>query len=160
MSSNLSGTSLGGYGVSTYERDHCTCVYCGFDGRSFDTWMQLSIDHVRPRSSGGTDDPENLVVACGACNCITSRMQFPSEMSVDEIIEAKRRRVAERRKAFYDHWLQRVAPRYLDRPLPDVGSRAVPGDTPPVNQAEACNDVVPNGLAVSRNVGEQGMGTS
>ena len=114
MSTNLSGTSLGDYGADTYERDHFTCAYCGFDGRAFDTWMQLSIDHVRPRSSGGIDDPANLVVACRACNCITSRMQFAPEVSIDEIIRAKRKRVAERRQAFYDHWLRLVAPRYLN----------------------------------------------
>lgn len=119
--------------------------------------MQLSIDHVRPRSSGGTDDPENLVVACGACNCITSRMQFPSEMSIDEIIEDKRRRVVERRKAFYDHWLQFVAPRYLDRPLPGMASRMVLGETPPLNQIDVFDRVDPDGLSLTGNV--EGKGT-
>ncbi len=27
-----------------------------------------TIDHVLPRSRGGTDDPENLVTACRPCN--------------------------------------------------------------------------------------------
>lgn len=37
-----------------------TCTYCG---EPADT-----IDHVRPRSFGGTDDPENRVPACVSCN--------------------------------------------------------------------------------------------
>lgn len=36
------------------------CVYCGAPA---DT-----IDHVIPRSKGGTDDPDNLVPACRDCN--------------------------------------------------------------------------------------------
>jgi hypothetical protein len=28
----------------------------------------LHVDHVVPRSAGGTDTPSNLVVACAACN--------------------------------------------------------------------------------------------
>ena len=49
MPDDISGTSLAGYGAETYECYHCTCVYCGFDGRGFDAWMQLTVDHLRPR---------------------------------------------------------------------------------------------------------------
>jgi len=106
---------------TTYERCHFTCVYCGFDGRSFDAWMQLSIDHIRPRSCGGTDEPCNRVAACGSCNCITSRMQFAPEMNREEILDAKRAYVAESRRGFYNEWITRVAPRYLERPLSPMG---------------------------------------
>jgi len=44
-----------------YKRDNNTCQYCG--ARS-----KLTIDHVIPRSKGGTDSWENLVVACSSCN--------------------------------------------------------------------------------------------
>lgn len=44
-----------------YERDGRECVYCGSNEK-------LSIDHVFPRSRGGTDDPQNLVTACMKCN--------------------------------------------------------------------------------------------
>ena len=81
MSSDLPGTSLADYGEDTYQRYHFTCVYCGFDGRTFDSWMQLSIDHIRPISCSGSNEPDNLVVACRACNSITSRMKFPDGMS-------------------------------------------------------------------------------
>lgn len=38
------------------------CWYCGCDG------VDLTLDHVMPRSRGGADDPENLVPACRPCN--------------------------------------------------------------------------------------------
>jgi hypothetical protein len=44
-----------------YKRDNHTCQYCG--ARS-----KLTIDHVLPRSRGGEDTWENLVVACSSCN--------------------------------------------------------------------------------------------
>ena len=120
MAKNLNGTSLGGYGQETYKRYHYTCVYCGFDGRFFDNWMQLSIDHIRPRSAGGTGDADNLVVACRSCNSITSRMAFSEEETRKEILEKKRGRVALRRKEFYELWKTDVAPSHLDRPLQKI----------------------------------------
>jgi 5-methylcytosine-specific restriction endonuclease McrA len=124
MSSDLAGTSLIGYGAEIYEKYHYTCVYCGFDGRPFDSWMQLSIDHILPKSMGGKDDPSNLVVACRACNSITSRMSFRKDQTPQEIVVEKRQRVLERRREFYEHWSKTVAPRYLDRPLPEVKKKS------------------------------------
>lgn len=43
-------------------RDVHRCQYCGMNGRP------LTIDHVIPRSQGGIEGWENLVVACVACN--------------------------------------------------------------------------------------------
>lgn len=115
MPDEISGTSLAGYGAKTYERYHYTCVYCGFDA-----WMQLTVDHIKPTSTGGTDDPDNLVPACHACNSITSRMPFTDTVSREDILAQKRARVRKRRAVFYKHWLETVAPRFLDRPLPGV----------------------------------------
>ena len=39
-----------------YKRDHNTCQYCGSKSK-------LTIDHVIPRSKGGDNSWENLVVA-------------------------------------------------------------------------------------------------
>lgn len=44
-----------------YKRDKNTCQYCG-------ATTKLTIDHVIPRSKGGDDSWENLVVACSSCN--------------------------------------------------------------------------------------------
>jgi len=47
-----------------FERDRNTCQYCG---RRF-TKSELTIDHVVPRSRGGRDTWENVVLACMKCN--------------------------------------------------------------------------------------------
>lgn len=118
MPEKISG-SLGDYGVETYKRYHFTCVYCGFDGRPFDSWMQLSIDHIRPKNSKGDNSADNCVVACRACNSITSRMKFDNETR-EEIIEAKRKRVIERHKKYFSKWQELVPPAYFEMPLPET----------------------------------------
>lgn len=45
-------------------RDRNTCQYCG---RVFSP-SELTLDHVIPRSRGGTSTWENLVACCKACN--------------------------------------------------------------------------------------------
>jgi 5-methylcytosine-specific restriction endonuclease McrA len=47
-----------------YKRDRYTCQYCGARPRS----EELTIDHVIPRSQGGTSTWENCVLACLDCN--------------------------------------------------------------------------------------------
>lgn len=44
-----------------YKRDDHMCQYCG-------SIKNLTIDHVIPRSRGGQDTWENMVVACMPCN--------------------------------------------------------------------------------------------
>lgn len=45
-------------------RDMYTCQYCGGQpGRT-----ELTVDHIMPRSRGGTTHWENVVAACGPCN--------------------------------------------------------------------------------------------
>lgn len=46
------------------ERDRFTCQYCG----AFAPNVQLEVDHVVPVAAGGTDELENLVTSCFACN--------------------------------------------------------------------------------------------
>jgi 5-methylcytosine-specific restriction endonuclease McrA len=43
-------------------RDKHTCQYCGKGGGD------LTIDHIMPKSRGGRDEWENVVVACLRCN--------------------------------------------------------------------------------------------
>lgn len=47
-------------------RDNYTCVYCGDKRGPFD------VDHVMPRSRGGSDEEKNLVCACRVCNMAKS----------------------------------------------------------------------------------------
>lgn len=44
-----------------YKRDDNKCQYCG-------STRHLTIDHVIPKSKGGSEDWSNLVVACSQCN--------------------------------------------------------------------------------------------
>lgn len=45
------------------DRDGTKCHYCGCDCSD-----DVTVDHVVPYCSGGTDDLSNLVVACRKCN--------------------------------------------------------------------------------------------
>jgi 5-methylcytosine-specific restriction endonuclease McrA len=45
-----------------FARDGGKCVYCS-------STTQLLLDHMQPISQGGTDDPDNLALACKKCNC-------------------------------------------------------------------------------------------
>jgi 5-methylcytosine-specific restriction endonuclease McrA len=47
-----------------FKRDGFTCQYCGAHPPS----VVLHVDHVHPVSQGGTNDIDNLVTACEACN--------------------------------------------------------------------------------------------
>jgi 5-methylcytosine-specific restriction endonuclease McrA len=46
------------------KRDHYTCQYCGAQPGG----EAITIDHVVPRSQGGTSSWTNCVAACDACN--------------------------------------------------------------------------------------------
>lgn len=49
---------------NVYIRDDYTCQYCGAFGEE----IELTFDHVTPRSKGGGTHWENIVTACGMCN--------------------------------------------------------------------------------------------
>src|SRR5699024_10116299 len=53
------------------KRDGNHCQYCGSS-------RNLTIDHVLPRSRGGTDSWENLTTACDQCN-VTKGNRTPKE---------------------------------------------------------------------------------
>jgi 5-methylcytosine-specific restriction endonuclease McrA len=58
-------------------RDGFQCQYCGRRPHQRD----LNIDHVIPRSRGGADTWENLVISCRACNLKKGR-RTPPEASM------------------------------------------------------------------------------
>lgn len=49
------------YRQQVFTRDGFKCVYCGSP-------ENLVLDHVIPKSRGGSDKPENLAAACSQCN--------------------------------------------------------------------------------------------
>lgn len=52
--------------LAIYLRDGLACAYCGV-GIETDG-VRLTLDHVKPHSTGGNTDAANLVTACGRCN--------------------------------------------------------------------------------------------
>lgn len=59
--------------LAIYHRDNFRCVYC-FQPKLKDyNGETLTLDHIVPRSKGGSDLPTNLVTACVGCN--SSRQQ-------------------------------------------------------------------------------------
>ena len=55
-------------------RDGHKCVYCG-------STENLTVDHIRPKSKGGTDTADNLATACRPCN------QAKGSMHVDVFLQ-------------------------------------------------------------------------
>ena len=56
-----------------YGHQHGKCYYCGER-----VGKKYHVDHVVPVSRGGTNWPDNLVIACGHCNC-TKNDRMPHE---------------------------------------------------------------------------------
>ena len=58
-------------------RDSFTCQYCGASPRK-DIAVTLQVDHVKPRSKGGSWKEENLTTACVDCNVGKGATEIPS----------------------------------------------------------------------------------
>lgn len=56
-------------------RDHYSCQYCGVKS------VSLTIDHVIPRSKGGTDSWDNVVACCQSCN-VKKGNRTPKEANI------------------------------------------------------------------------------
>lgn len=48
------------------KRDNFQCQYCGRSPKK--DGCKLHIDHINPRSKGGTNEPSNLITSCQECN--------------------------------------------------------------------------------------------
>lgn len=60
------------------------CEYCHADERW--QFVRFTIDHVLPRSRGGTDDVENLALACRNCNERRSnRTEYRDPQTTEEV---------------------------------------------------------------------------
>jgi 5-methylcytosine-specific restriction endonuclease McrA len=68
-------------------RDHNSCQYCG---KRFPT-SELSIDHLIPRSQGGTTCWENVVCACTRCN-VKKGGRTPEQANMHLVSKPKRPR--------------------------------------------------------------------
>jgi 5-methylcytosine-specific restriction endonuclease McrA len=51
--------------LAIYLRDGLACCYCG---ATLEDGAELSLDHIRPYSKGGSNEASNLVTCCKRCN--------------------------------------------------------------------------------------------
>jgi len=90
----------------TYIRDEYKCVYCDTDLKSrFNDWMSIEIDHIVPKSKGGSDDLDNRATSCSACNSF-KHSYIPNNfenMSREELIKAIRKKIKIKREM----WMER-----------------------------------------------------
>ena len=74
-----------------FQRSNCRCVYCGRDLLAdFDAFMIAEEDHLVPKSKGGKDEAENIVIACAVCNRLKGNYT-----PTDEYDSAKRKEYIE-----------------------------------------------------------------
>jgi len=53
--------------LAIYLRDGFTCLYCLHDLHDADP-RDITLDHLKPTSRGGSNEAGNLVTACRSCN--------------------------------------------------------------------------------------------
>ena len=75
------------------------CEYCRFPAAFAEVPFQ--IDHIVARQHGGTDDPDNLALACCFCN----RHKGPNLSGVDPASRKVVRLFDPRQQAWEDHFL-------------------------------------------------------
>lgn len=51
--------------LAIYLRDGMACMWCG---SGVDNGAQLTLDHIKPHSKGGSNDATNLITCCKRCN--------------------------------------------------------------------------------------------
>lgn len=70
----------------TFRRDIFTCHYCGASAPD----VVLTIDHILPKTLGGTDAPDNLVTACADCNSGKTSTKPDEQIAASVSAEAQR----------------------------------------------------------------------
>ena len=64
------------------ERAGDVCEYCRLP-QSAQAWVRFHVEHIRPRQHQGTDDLDNLCLACERCN----RFKGPNLASIDSVTQ-------------------------------------------------------------------------
>ena len=67
------------------------CAYCGVHEN--EVGSELELDHFHPRAAGGTDDLDNLVYCCSACNRIKGDF-WPAQPTANRLLHPLRDVVA------------------------------------------------------------------
>ena len=66
------------------ERANRYCEYCHADERW--QFIRFTIDHVRPQSAGGSDEADNLALACRNCNERRGNRMSGRDPGTDEMV--------------------------------------------------------------------------
>lgn len=81
-----------------FKRDGFQCAYCGKTPPE----VSLEVDHIEPKSKGGSDDVNNLVTACFDCNRGKKNIKLdkiPNKINDNlEILKEKEEQLKEYRK--------------------------------------------------------------
>ena len=72
--------------LALYKRDGFSCVYCG-------STLNLQLDHLHPRSKGGSNHKSNLVTACRSCNKAKSNRIIPGRNREQKIRNYRKERL-------------------------------------------------------------------
>ncbi|MDD5111120.1 MAG: HNH endonuclease [Candidatus Altiarchaeota archaeon] len=77
------------------ERNGFTCQLCGAGAGDSDPYnprrkVVLHIDHIKPKSQGGTDDRSNLRVLCSTCNQAKANIGMPTETTLNLLARFRR----------------------------------------------------------------------
>lgn len=84
------------YRFQILQRDEFACVYCGDSGKG----VILEIDHVVPKSRGGTDAKSNLATSCEPCNRSKTNT-MPTDEMIREVLERDQYAVYQSRSSRY-----------------------------------------------------------
>jgi hypothetical protein len=85
---------------------HFRCGYCGVS--EVDSGAELTLDHFQPRSQGGTDEVDNLVYCCHACNTYKGTSYQPD--APERILHPRRDTLSEHLLAQADGTLLPLTP--------------------------------------------------
>ena len=100
--------SLRGYGREIFERDNFTCQYCGLNGRVFENWLMLSVDHLLPNDDPERYDTKWQVTACQFCNTAKNKEKYV-KTTPEDMVKQKRKKIMETRNEYFQFWIENVA---------------------------------------------------
>ena len=80
------------------------CEYCGEDFLArFNECFHAQLDHVYPKSKGGSDEPSNLAAACVTCNALKWDYTPSGKTRAEQIADAARY-IQEQRRVEEEKW--------------------------------------------------------
>jgi 5-methylcytosine-specific restriction endonuclease McrA len=106
--------------LAIYLRDRFTCLYCLRDLHDADP-ADITLDHIKCKSDGGSNHESNLVTACRSCNC--SRQDKPLARFAGKETRAHIRRNTKRKLAPYRKLAKAILAGEIDYSAADVETR-------------------------------------